>query len=49
MARQVFDDKLLAVISGNSIGVLATIKHDGRPQLSNVQYHFDPRKLLIQV
>ncbi|MEQ0804281.1 PPOX class F420-dependent enzyme, partial [Mycobacterium tuberculosis] len=27
MARQVFDDKLLAVISGNSIGVLATIKH----------------------
>ncbi|CAM4405495.1 Putative pyridoxine/pyridoxamine 5'-phosphate oxidase [Mycobacterium basiliense] len=49
MGRQVFDDKLLAVISGNSIGVLATIKGDGRPQLSNVQYHFDPRKLVIQV
>ncbi|EUA50390.1 putative pyridoxine/pyridoxamine 5'-phosphate oxidase [Mycobacterium xenopi 3993] len=44
-----FDDKLLAVISGNSIGVLATIKRDGRPQLSNVQYYFDPRKLVIQV
>lgn len=48
MARQVFDDKLLAVISNNSLGVLATIKRDGRPQLSNVSYYFDPRKLTIQ-
>ncbi|WP_197382021.1 PPOX class F420-dependent oxidoreductase [Mycolicibacterium mengxianglii] len=46
MTRQVFDDKLLAVISGNSLGVLATIKRDGRPQLSNVSYHFDPRNVL---
>ncbi len=49
MGRQVFDDKLLAVISGNSLGVLATIKRDGRPQLSNVSYHFDPRELVIRV
>ncbi|MGB9222172.1 PPOX class F420-dependent oxidoreductase [Mycobacterium sp.] len=49
MGRQVFDDKLLAVISGNSLGVLATIKLDGRPQLSNVSYHFDPRELVIRV
>ncbi|GAB3012387.1 PPOX class F420-dependent oxidoreductase [Mycobacterium bourgelatii] len=49
MRRQVFDDKLLAVISGNSLGVLATIKRDGRPQLSNVSYYFDPRRLVIQV
>ena len=49
MGRQVFDDKLLAVISGNSLGVLATIKRDGRPQLSNVSYHFDPRRLVLQV
>ncbi|OBH15902.1 PPOX class F420-dependent oxidoreductase [Mycolicibacter terrae] len=49
MGRQVFDDKLLAVISGNSLGVLATIKRDGRPQLSNVQYHFDPRAVAVQV
>lgn len=49
MGRQVFDDKLLAVISGNSLGVLATIKRDGRPQLSNVSYYFDPRRLVIQV
>lgn len=48
MARQAFDDKLLAVISNNSLGVLATIKRDGRPQLSNVSYYFDPRKLTIQ-
>jgi PPOX class probable F420-dependent enzyme len=48
MTRQVFDDKLLAVISNNSLGVLATIKRDGRPQLSNVSYHFDPRNLAVQ-
>jgi PPOX class probable F420-dependent enzyme len=49
MTRHVFDDKLLAVISGNSLGVLATIKRDGRPQLSNVTYHFDPRTLTFAV
>ncbi|WP_099023978.1 PPOX class F420-dependent oxidoreductase [Mycolicibacterium palauense] len=49
MTRQVFDDKLLALIGGNSLGVLATIKSDGRPQLSNVSYYFDPRDLTIQV
>lgn len=48
MSRQVFDDKLLAVISNNSLGVLATIKRDGRPQLSNVSYHFDPRAMTVQ-
>jgi PPOX class probable F420-dependent enzyme len=49
MGRHVFDDKLLAVIGGNSLGVLATIKSDGRPQLSNVSYHFDARSMTIQV
>ena len=49
MGPQAFDDKLLAVISGNSLGVLATIKRDGRPQLSNVSYHFDPRGNAIEV
>jgi PPOX class probable F420-dependent enzyme len=44
----VFDDKLLAVLCGNSLGVLATIKRDGRPQLSNVSYWFDKQKLTIQ-
>src|ERR1700676_5020165 len=49
MGRQVVADKLLAVLSGNSLGVLATIKSDGRPQLSNVSYYFDKRNLTIQV
>lgn len=49
MGRQVFDDKLLALIGGNSLGVLATLKRDGRPQLSNVSYYFDPRALTIGV
>jgi uncharacterized protein len=49
MSRQVFDDKLLAVIADNSLGVLATIKRDGRPQLSNVSYYFDARSVAVQV
>ena len=49
MSRDVFDDKLLAVIADHSLGVLATIKADGRPQLSHVTYHFDPRSLAVEV
>ncbi|GJF15897.1 PPOX class F420-dependent enzyme [Mycolicibacterium cyprinidarum] len=49
MTRDVFDDKLLAVIAGNSLGVLATLKRDGRPQLSNVSYHFDAHALRVSV
>jgi hypothetical protein len=49
MGRHVFDDKLLAVIADNSLGVLATVKRDGRPQLSNVSYYFDARNVAIQV
>ena len=49
MGRHVFDDKLLAVIADNSLGVLATLKRDGRPQLSNVSYYFDARNVAIQV
>ena len=49
MTRDVFDDKLLALLAGNSLGVLATLKRDGRPQLSNVSYHFDVRALTLSV
>ena len=49
MTRDVFDDKLLALLAGNSLGVLATIKRDGRAQLSNVSYNFDARNLTIAV
>ena len=47
--REAFDDRLLALINGNSHGVLATIKRDGRPQLSNVGYWFDARATAIEV
>lgn len=49
MGPQAFDDKLIALIADNSLGVLATLKREGRPQLSNVTYHFDPRTLTIEV
>jgi uncharacterized protein len=49
VTRHVFDEKLLAVITGNSLGILATIKRDGRPQLSNVTYHLDSRALTLEV
>lgn len=49
MTRQVFDDKLLALIADNSLGVLATLKQDGRPQLSNVTYHFGARTNTIEI
>src|ERR1700735_4223443 len=49
MGREVVDDTLLAVIADNSLGVLATLKRDGRPQLSNVSYYFDARSVAIQV
>lgn len=49
MSRDVFDDKLLAVIADHSLGVLATIKSDGRPQMSHVTYHFDARDMSIEV
>ena len=49
MTRRVFDDKLLALIADNSLGVLATLKRDGRPQLSNVSYFFDAREPAIEV
>lgn len=49
MVREVFDDKLLALIADHSLGVLATIKRDGRPQLSHVTYHFDPQRLTAEI
>jgi PPOX class probable F420-dependent enzyme len=32
---------LLELFSSQTLGVLATIKRDGRPQLSNIGYHWD--------
>jgi PPOX class probable F420-dependent enzyme len=46
---QTVDPRMLAFVAGNRWGVLATIKSDGRPQLSNVGYSYDPESQLIRV
>ncbi|RIV36614.1 PPOX class F420-dependent oxidoreductase [Micromonospora radicis] len=40
---------LLDLVADRSLGVLATLKRDGRPQLSNVIYGFDRADELIRV
>jgi PPOX class probable F420-dependent enzyme len=42
-------DKLKELLSSGRRGVLVTIKRDGRPQLSNVSYHFDGEMIRISV
>lgn len=42
-------DKLLTLLAARDIGVLATIRRDGRPQLSTVNYTFDPATMLLRV
>jgi PPOX class probable F420-dependent enzyme len=44
------DDKALYDLLGaGHLGVLVTLKRDGRPQLSNVSHYYDPEKRTIQV
>jgi PPOX class probable F420-dependent enzyme len=43
------DRKLTALFEQRSVGVLATLKRDGRPQLSNVSFHYDPDEQTIRV
>jgi PPOX class probable F420-dependent enzyme len=43
------DKKLLAFVAGQKWGVLATIRRNGRPQLSNVGYAYDPEQRLFRV
>jgi len=43
------DPRLLAFVAENTGGVLATVKQDGRPQLSNVGYAYDPDAQLFRV
>ncbi len=35
------DQNLLSLAASRDLGVLTTIKRDGRPQLSNINYHLD--------
>jgi PPOX class probable F420-dependent enzyme len=43
------EDRLLGLLSSRSRGVLATIKRDGRPQLSNVDYTYDAGARLLRI
>ncbi|MFY1672863.1 PPOX class F420-dependent oxidoreductase [Plantactinospora sp. WMMB334] len=43
------EQALLGIVRRGSLGVLATLKRDGRPQLSNVSYTYDPERRLIRV
>ncbi|SEG80349.1 PPOX class probable F420-dependent enzyme [Thermomonospora echinospora] len=43
------DAALQKLLQERNLGVLATIKRDGRPQLSNVTFHYDPDRSLIRV
>jgi PPOX class probable F420-dependent enzyme len=42
------DESLLAVVRERNLGALATLKRDGRPQLSNVNYTFDAGRALLR-
>ena len=43
------DPNLVALASARDIGALATIKRDGRPQLSTVNFTFDPAAELVRI
>jgi PPOX class probable F420-dependent enzyme len=43
------DPRLLEFVAGRTWGVLATVKGDGRPQLSNVGYAYDAGQQLFRV
>ena len=43
------EEALLRLFAERTLGVLVTMKRDGRPQLSNVVFAFDPERRLIRV
>ena len=43
------DPHMLAFVASQRWGVLATVRRNGRPQLSNVGYAYDPEPQLIRV
>jgi PPOX class probable F420-dependent enzyme len=43
------EPRFAALLSGSHAGVLVTIRRDGRPQLSNVNYAFDADAQLIRI
>jgi PPOX class probable F420-dependent enzyme len=43
------EDKLLDVVAANREAVLATIRANGRPQLSNILYAWDPQERIARI
>ena len=43
------DRRMLTFVASHAWGVLATVKHDGRPQLSNVGYAYDDEEQLFRI
>ncbi|MDX6296509.1 MAG: hypothetical protein QOI51_366 [Nocardioidaceae bacterium] len=43
------DDRIFSFAASRNLGVLATLKRDGRPQLSAVSYAFDPETRTARV
>jgi PPOX class probable F420-dependent enzyme len=43
------DERMLAFVAEHHAGVLATLKRDGRPQLSNLFYAYDPEANLVRI
>jgi PPOX class probable F420-dependent enzyme len=41
--------RLLRLLTEVDGGVLVTLRRDGRPQLSNVNHHYDPQQRIIRV
>lgn len=49
LSAKPLDPDLVALASGRNIGALATIKRDGRPQLSAVNFAFDAAASIARV
>ena len=43
------DERMLAFVAEHHAGVLATLKRDGRPQLSNLFYAYDREANLVRI
>jgi PPOX class probable F420-dependent enzyme len=49
MGTVTIDPRLLALAAQRDLGVLATIKRDGRPQMSHVNYALDVERLVARI
>jgi PPOX class probable F420-dependent enzyme len=47
--RRPVDPAHEGLLLSRDLGVLATIKRDGRPQLSSINFNYDPARALIRV